>query len=85
MLVEKIRSDDWSEVFFHQDTQFKLPKCSVACQIYNGNPTQENRDLKHVAIRELWIKCFNDSIRSLNYLASMAKVNFSFSGTYRNL
>lgn len=85
MSVEKIRSDEWSEVFFHQDSQFKLPKCTVACQIYNGNPEGENKDLFHVALRELWIKCFNDSIRSLNYLASMAKVNFSFSGTYRNL
>lgn len=29
--VQKIRSDEWSELFFQQDADFKLPKVQLAC------------------------------------------------------
>jgi insulysin len=41
--------------------------------------------MAYIAAREIWIKCFNNQMRSTNYLASMAKCSFSLSSTYRNL
>lgn len=83
--VEKVVSNEESEIYFQQDVKFKLPKAAVSCMIYNGHPIEDNQDINYIAAREIYVKCLYNFMRSTNYLASMAKCDFKLTSNYRGL
>jgi insulysin len=82
--VTQIEENEQSSLWHQLDTKFKLPKIAGSVQIYNKNDDSDASylDAKMVMTRDMWVECFNDFKRGINYLAEMAQCNFSVSSTY---
>lgn len=80
--MEKISESENSQIWHQQDNIFNLPKVRVSCNIYTEIDDLYT-NIKTCMMKDLWVEIFDDSKRSMDYLAEMAKCNFSVSSLYK--
>lgn len=67
-----------STVWHWQDNKFKLPKAITSMLVYL-NPTRVFNSQRNLLLLAVWVELFRDKIRSLSYMAEMAKIESSVS------
>jgi insulysin len=73
-----------STLWHWQDDKFKLPKAITTLLVYL-NPTKFAASLKHSLLMAVWAELFREKIRSLSYMAEMAKIESSVSTNHFGL
>lgn len=63
-----------STVWHWQDHKFKLPKAVSSLLVYL-NPSSYAGSLRNNLLMTVWVELFRDRIRSLSYMAEMAKID----------
>ncbi len=79
---QKIASSSNYNLWFQQDTQFKVPKASI--MVY-ARSRFASASVKEAAMSELFVRLLNDHLNSLLYTASLSGLDFAISKRSRGI
>ena len=80
----RVRETEGSVTWHWQDNKFSLPKCACSVHIH-VDPEVAFSSAESAVSLNLWSELFRDNIRSLTYMAEMAKIENSISITNSGL
>ena len=82
---KKIMESENCNVYFLQDTTFKLPKAEIGIKFKLPMNLCDNSDLKNKIIASLLTKIINEELNEITYMAAEMNFNFSFNINYKNI
>ncbi len=75
---EKIFSNEKRELWYKQDTKFKLPKACIEAKFYFPNNYCSNCLIKNQILSSIVAKLIKKNLNEILYMSKEAKVNFSY-------